>query len=186
MKDCDCEKKHVDDTWLDKNDYGDEFLREESFKIINRILRDKKYHDINHDSVFNIKVEQDEINEMSLEDVNIDYSYLENKKFRGLENDTDEVKEIDLIEDTGDFSDSTDSEIEEPEKEEPEYDSLPEKLDKVLEEEKIRYTERGKTDGIDTDEQEELLEISKIAPEKVRETSVTEDQIDKVLEEDFE
>ena len=81
MKDCDCEKKHVDDTWLDKNDYGDEFLREESFKIINRILRDKKYHDINHDSVFNVKVEQDEINEMSLEDVNIDYSYLENKKF---------------------------------------------------------------------------------------------------------
>ena len=104
MKDCDCEKKEVEETWLDKNDYGDEFLREENFKIINRILRDRKYYSINHDAVFNIKLDQDEINEMSLEDVNIDYSYLKDKNFKMLEEDG-----IELLEE----NESTSSEFEE-------------------------------------------------------------------------
>ena len=83
MSDCDCEKKNVDETWLDKNDYGDEFLRDESFKIIRRILRDKKYYTINQDAIFNVKLDENEINEMSLEDVKIDYSYLKNTLILG-------------------------------------------------------------------------------------------------------
>jgi len=104
MKDCDCEKKEVEETWLDKNDYGDEFLREENFKIINRILRDRKYYSINQDAVFNIKLDQDEINEMSLEDVHVDYSYLKDKNFKTLEEDG-----IELLEE----NESTSSEFEE-------------------------------------------------------------------------
>ena len=96
MSDCDCEKKNVDETWLDKNDYGDEFLREESFKIIMRILRDKKHYSINQDAVFNVKLDENEINEMSLEDVKIDYSYLKNSNFRGLNNQIDEIELLEI------------------------------------------------------------------------------------------
>lgn len=106
MSDCDCEKKNVDETWLDKNDYGDEFLREESFKIIRRILRDKKYYSINQDAVFNVKLDENEINEMSLDDVRIDYSYLKNSNFRGINN---QIDEIELLEETGNTTDSTES-----------------------------------------------------------------------------
>ncbi len=108
MSDCDCEKKNVDETWLDKNDYGDEFLREESFKIIRRILRDKKYYSINQDAVFNVKLDENEINEMSLEDVKIDYSYLKNSNFKGINN---QIDEIELLEETGNTTDSTESEL---------------------------------------------------------------------------
>ena len=106
MSDCDCEKKNVDETWLDKNDYGDEFLREESFKIIRRILRDKKYYSINQDAVFNVKLDENEINEMSLDDVRIDYSYLKNSNFKGINN---QIDEIELLEETGNATDSTES-----------------------------------------------------------------------------
>tara|TARA_R110000851_G_scaffold62281_1_gene142989 strand:- start:713 stop:1312 length:600 start_codon:yes stop_codon:yes gene_type:complete len=106
MSDCDCEKKNVDETWLDKNDYGDEFLREESFKIIRRILRDKKYYSINQDAVFNVKLDENEINEMSLDDVRIDYSYLKNSNFKGINN---QIDEIELLEETGNTTDSTES-----------------------------------------------------------------------------
>ena len=106
MSDCECEKKNVDETWLDKNDYGDEFLREESFKIIRRILRDKDYYSINQDAVFNLKLDENEINDMSLEDVKIDYSYLKNNNFRGINEGGDEVE---LLEETANMSDSTES-----------------------------------------------------------------------------
>ena len=139
MSDCDCEKKNVDETWLDKNDYGDEFLREESFKIIRRILRDKEYYSINNDAIFNIKLDENEINDMSLDDVNIDYSYLKNSNFKGI---NDQGDEIDLLEENGDTSDSTDSEASEDETAGPEEEQAvveatieEKKLDSILQEE---------------------------------------------------
>ena len=200
MNDCDCEKKKVDDTWLDKNDYGDEFLREESFKIIRRILRDKEYYSINQDAIFNVKLEEDEINEMSLEDVNIDYSYLNNDNFKSLQEDQGEIE---LLEEDNSSTDTSLSESEMSEEQE-EIDKIErditqeEKLENVLSETEMS-PESKNYEYLSQEEQDEITDISKtLVPRKRKRmrkkkgiigeieeaAEVTEEQIDKILNED--
>ena len=200
MNDCDCEKKKVDDTWLDKNDYGDEFLREESFKIIRRILRDKEYYSINQDAIFNVKLEEDEINEMSLEDVNIDYSYLNNDNFKSLQEDQGEIE---LLEEDNSSTDTSLSESEMSEEQE-EIDKIErditqeEKLETVLSETEMS-PESKNYEYLSQEEQDEITDISKtLVPRKRKRmrkkkgiigeieeaAEVTEEQIDKILNED--
>lgn len=202
MSDCDCEKKKIDETWLDKNDYGDEFLREESFKIITRILRDKEYYSINNDAVFNIKFDENDINDMSLEDVNVDYSYLKNRNFKGLNNDLDEIE---LLEETENMSDSTESILSQEEAEEMEkiqnIDTIDENiLDDILDEETDREENTISNQNYFssmTEDDEELQDIvsslpkvkqNKASIEKnvmIYETNVPESKLDEILEEDY-
>lgn len=184
MKDCDCKKKEVDDTWLDKNDYGDEFLREESFKIIARILRDKDYDNINEDAVFNIKLEEDEIDSMDLEDVKIDYSYLKNKNFKVLNEDNDE--EIELLE----------------ENEEPTSEEENEETQDVLKEEKEELIEKIKNNKENPTLKDVIVNLKSMdepiievdieeepenEPEgETRLTSKEEKEINRILEEESE
>ena len=199
MSDCECEKKNVDETWLDKNDYGDEFLREESFKIIRRILRDKDYYSINQDAVFNLKLDENEINDMSLEDVKIDYSYLKNDNFRGI---NDRGGEIELLEETANMSDSTESILSQEEDEimrdiEKVNNSDEKILDDILDEE---TDTQEVTTVVDTDftsmteDDEELKEIVKNISKKQKNEitqkptsnkfTVSEEKLDEILDED--
>ncbi len=199
MSDCECEKKNVDETWLDKNDYGDEFLREESFKIIRRILRDKDYYSINQDAVFNLKLDENEINDMSLEDVKIDYSYLKNDNFRGI---NDGGGEIELLEETANMSDSTESILSQEEDEimrdiEKVNNSDEKILDDILDEE---TDTQEVTTVVDTDftsmteDDEELKEIVKNISKKQKNEitqkptsnkfTVSEEKLDEILDED--
>tara|TARA_Y100000593_G_C4190748_1_gene276758 strand:- start:183 stop:776 length:594 start_codon:yes stop_codon:yes gene_type:complete len=197
MSDCDCEKKNVDETWLDKNDYGDEFLSEESFKIIRRIIRDKEYYTINQDAIFNLKLDENEINEMTLDDVKIDYSYLKNDNFRGMD---DRQDEIELLEETGNTSDSTESVLSQEEAEimesiEKEENTDEKMLDDILEEETETETEK-ETTRYDTDltsmteDEEELKEIVKNLSRKREKNnpkydfSVSEEKLNELLDED--
>ena len=202
MSDCECEKKKIDETWLDKNDYGDEFLREESFKIIRRILRDKEYYNINNDAVFNIKFDENDINDMSLEDVNVDYSYLKNRNFKGLNNDVDEIE---LLEETGNTTDSTESILSQDEAEAMEkienIDTIDEKiLDDILDEETDREQNTVSNNNYFssmTEDDEELQDIASSLPKvnqkkssieknvKIYETDVPESKLDEILEEDY-
>ena len=202
MSDCDCEKKKIDETWLDKNDYGDEFLREESFKIITRILRDKEYYSINNDAVFNIKFDENDINDMSLEDVNVDYSYLKNRNFKGLNNDLDEIQ---LLEETENMSDSTESILSQEEAEEMEkiqnIDTIDENiLDDILDEETDREENTISNQNYFssmTEDDEELQDIVNSLPKvkqnkpsieknvMIYETNVPESKLDEILEEDY-
>ena len=89
MDDCDCEKNKSNDNWPLVGDYGDDILKDESFKIISKIMRDKTFYGFNQNAIFNVKLEQNEIEDMNLEDVNIDYSYLNNSSinYKILEED---------------------------------------------------------------------------------------------------
>ena len=41
MSDCECEKNKTRDNWIEEGDYGDDYLREESFNIIDKIFPPK-------------------------------------------------------------------------------------------------------------------------------------------------
>tara|TARA_R110001592_G_scaffold18816_17_gene77904 strand:- start:32193 stop:32780 length:588 start_codon:yes stop_codon:yes gene_type:complete len=195
MSDCDCEKKNVDETWLDKNDYGDEFLSEESFKIIRRIIRDKQYYTINQDAIFNLKLDENDINDMTLNDVKIDYSYLKNDNFRGIDDRQDEIK---LLEETSNMSDSTESVLSQEEAEIIEnigkQENTDEKvLDNILEEdtETEKETTRYDTDLTSmTEDEEDLKEIVKNISRKRQKnnpkynSNVSEEKLDELLDED--
>ena len=95
MTDCECEKKDVSENWLEEDDYGDRFLREESFRIIDKIKRSLTYYGFNENAIFNKKLDESEINNLDLDDVNIDYSYIDKEEIELLE-------ENDLLEETPD------------------------------------------------------------------------------------
>ena len=86
MSDCECEKNKTRDNWIDDGDYGDNFLREDSFNVIDKIKRGLTYYGFNENAIFNKKMGQREIEDMNLDEVNIDYSYL---------NDDDEIELLD-------------------------------------------------------------------------------------------
>lgn len=202
MKDCNCKKKEVDDTWLDKNDYGDEFLREESYKIIYRIGRDKNNREVNQEAIFNIKLEENEIDSMNLEDVKVDYSYLKNKNFKVLNEDKEQ--EIDLLEETGETS-SDDSEKEstdentdvQEEDERKEIKNIP-NLNQVLtnikninepiiivEKEPYVQTKENQSEEQNTNlTNEDQLEIDKVLDETENESEIETTPADMALEEE--
>ena len=58
MSDCECEKNKTRDNWIDDGDYGDNFLREDSFNVIDKIKRGLTYYgfnEIKNDTYYSIK-----------------------------------------------------------------------------------------------------------------------------------
>ena len=79
MEDCECEKNKTKSEWLGDEEYGDDFLKTESFNIIEKIIKGINFSGFNRNAVFNKKLEQVEMENIDLEDVNVDYSYLKDK-----------------------------------------------------------------------------------------------------------
>ena len=79
MDKCDCEKNQTKKDWIPNNDVGDEFLKEENFNIIKKIQKGLLYYGFNQNAIFNKKLEENQINDLNLNEVNIDYSYLKDR-----------------------------------------------------------------------------------------------------------
>ena len=80
MEDCECEKNRTKEDWVGDNEVGDEFLRIESFNIIDKIKKGLQFNGYNHNAIFNRKLEENEMESIDLDDVSIDYSYIDNKE----------------------------------------------------------------------------------------------------------
>ena len=76
-EDCDCKKNLIDDKWPEKGDFGDKFLGDNTFFLINSIKKFIKSDSINHDAYFNLKMEEEILDNLKMEDTYVDYSYLD-------------------------------------------------------------------------------------------------------------
>ena len=178
MSDCECEKNKAGDNWVEDGDYGDEYLREESFNVIDKIKRGLTYYGFNENAIFNKKMGQRQIENMDLDEVNVDYSYLNDKE------------EIDLLEETMEeeyLQNREESPILE-EVSDVEEEVTPSEIDMVLKEEEPDMIEEVS----EVEEEPDMIEeVSEVEDEPVNKrripTSkiVTDKEIDEILKDDL-
>ena len=77
MKDCGCKKENASGNWMGDEEVGDEFLFEEGTNMIKSIERNLNSSQINKKAIFNIKLDEDQLSMLVLDDTVIDYSYID-------------------------------------------------------------------------------------------------------------
>ena len=76
-EDCGCKKAPKDDDWVEEGDVGDNFLKEKTFSVIFSIDENIENGDVNKNAVFNLKLEERVLDNLNINDVEVDYSYLD-------------------------------------------------------------------------------------------------------------
>lgn len=130
-EDCDCKKNLIDDKWPEKGDFGDKFLGDNTFFLINSIKKFIKSDSINHDAYFNLKMEEEILDNLKTEDTYVDYSYLD-------KNEQTLINHNDILLESEESESEESEEKEESEREEKEESEEKEERE-ILEEEKESY-----------------------------------------------
>ena len=80
MSDCDCEKSNMNTDWPDERDVGDRFLRMDETPLISSIKSNILRSNVNKNAIFNRKMEEDKLDDLDIENVIIDYSFVDDEK----------------------------------------------------------------------------------------------------------
>ena len=78
---CDCEKNSLSVDWPEDGDFGDNYLKHSNFPILEGIRRYLSRGDVNKKSVFNQEFEEKSLTTLNIDEVDVDYSYLEKDDF---------------------------------------------------------------------------------------------------------
>jgi len=76
-KPCDCKKNKVSDKWPEREDFGDNFLSDSTYYLINSIKRFIRAPQPNETAYFNLKLEESFLDNFDIENTEVDYSYLQ-------------------------------------------------------------------------------------------------------------
>ena len=132
-KPCDCKKNKVSDKWPEREDFGDNFLSDSTYYLINSIKRFIRAPQPNETAYFNLKLEESFLDNFDIENTEVDYSYLQ------TEDDT-------LIEHQNIILEEEGKEEEEEGKEEEEEEEESEKEEEKLGEDVNKARESYKTE----------------------------------------
>jgi len=125
-KPCNCKKNKVSDKWPEGGDFGDNFLSDSTYYLINSIKRFIKSPQPNETAYFNLKLEESFLDNFDIENTEVDYSYLQTEDDTLIEHqniileEEKEEEEKEEEEKEEEESEKEESEKEESEKEESE------------------------------------------------------------------
>ena len=145
MKDCGCKKEDASGNWMGDEEVGDEFLFEEGTNMIKSIERNLKSSQVNKKAIFNMKLDEDQLSMLVLDDTVIDYSYIDE------DDDTMINYEVQQSGEGGEESDEADTETENETVEESSSEEESDEGDTETENETVEESDEGDTE---TEEEE--------------------------------
>ena len=80
QEDCDCEKSEMVNIWPDERDVGDRFLRVDETPLVSSIRDNILMANVNPSAVFNRKMNEDRLDNLDIENVVVDYSFVEDEE----------------------------------------------------------------------------------------------------------
>ena len=76
-EDCGCKKAPKENDWVEDGSVGDSFLKDKTFSIIFSIDENIKNESVNKNAMFNLNLEERVLDNLNINDVEVDYSYLD-------------------------------------------------------------------------------------------------------------
>ena len=121
MSDCECEKGEMMEHWPDERDVGDRFLRIDETPLISSIKDNIIRANVNTNAIFNRKMDEDRLDDLDLENVVVDYSFVDDEDETLVEYDIEEeTVNYDEEEETVNYDEEEEPEDYNDNKEEPE------------------------------------------------------------------